>query len=189
MVKGRESGYRVIGCYQRLTAAACGGMDAGTMRDAFGLKALARFGPQAWDSLTGIRPRAASSTVPGRWALVSGQDVRQVQVAHGEAAELVAFARSGQVHRAAWADVRPMSPPPRAQDIPQGGSAAGDGDRVAVVIGLADAAERLGLTPEAMKKRRQRRPIGGEFTTADGRLAWTLADLLTWAADPAEGVA
>jgi hypothetical protein len=120
--------------------------------------------------------------VPGRWALVSGQDVRQVQVAHGEAAELVAFARSGQVHREAWAGVPPVS----VRDFPAGGPGGTPADvppeREAVVIGLADAAARLRMTPEGFRKARQRRPIGGEFRTADGRPGWTLDVLTAWAA-------
>jgi hypothetical protein len=184
MVKGRECGYRVIGCYQRLSASACGGMDAGVMRDAYGLKALARFGPQAWDSLTGIRPRAESSTVPGRWVLVSGQQVRSVQVPKVDPAGLMAFITSGTAYREAWAGVQPVPVPPAGGASPRGDGGAGRQDapeREAVVIGLADAAARLGMTPEGFRKARQRAPIGGEFRTADGRPAWTLADLTAWA--------
>jgi hypothetical protein len=175
MIKGRQVGYRFIGAYQRLTAAACGGLDAGVMRDAYGQKALARHSPQAWDSLTGIRPRPAPSEIPGRWLSVLGHAVRAVQVPYAEAPELLDFAASGT---SAGVPVSRVSASTPSQD--------GQGDRdtaprEAVVIGLAEAADRLRMTPEAIKKARQRSPIPGEFRALDGRPGWTLADLMAWA--------
>ena len=188
-VKGRECGYRLALGYQRLTAYAAGGMNAGILRDALGTKALSRAGPQAIDTLTGgLRPRPEMSQVPGRWVIVAGSDVRQIQVPFGKPDELLAFAASGRAHREAWQSV----PPVRASAPPAGGE---DGtetpappERVAVVIGLDEAAARLRMTREGFRKARQRKPIAGEFRTHDDRPAWTLADLLAWR-PAAEGVA
>jgi hypothetical protein len=214
MVKGRKVGYRVIGSYQRLTAAACGGLDAGVMRDAYGSKALARFGPQAWDALTGIRPRAESSAVPGRFVQVIGSDVRAVQVPRAEAAELVAFARSGTVGTPPpWAGPRgpvpPVSVPPEPGRYPRLVAVSGDGVAAVVrgpgglspasvppgvVVGLAAAAELLGMSLEAFRKARARRPITGELPPdAAGRPRWPAEVLTCWRASrpsaASEGVA
>jgi hypothetical protein len=213
MVKGRKVGYRVIGAYQRLTAAACGGIDAGVMRDAYGSKALARFGPQAWDALTGLRPRAESSAVPGRFVQVIGSDVRAVQVPYAEAAELVAFALSGTPGTPpSWAGPPPVPPvhvpPPGAGRYPRLVAVSGDGvaavvrgperlspasETPGVVVGLAAAAAALGMTLEAFRKARQRRPVPGELPPdVQGRPRWPLDALTAWrAARPsaAEGVA
>lgn len=192
MIKGRQVGYRVIGVYQRLSAAACGGVDAGVMRDAYGMKALARFGPQAWDSLTGIRPRAASSAVPGRWTVVLGVDVRSVQVPYAEADELLAFALSAPAPGSV--PVPPLRAPSpevaggmgRTLAAPERPSPASD--PAAVVIGLDAGASAAGLSVEAFRKARQRAPIPGEYRTDDGRPAWPRPELAAWlAARPRAG--
>lgn len=80
LLKARQVNMRVIGVYQRMTAEVVGGASDGTLRDMFGDKALARFSPQAWDSLVGTRPRPSSPHVQGRWIHVRGGLHRQVQV-------------------------------------------------------------------------------------------------------------
>ena len=191
LIKMREAGLRAYLGYQRLSAAACGGMNAGLMRDALHTKALARASAQAWDSLTGIRPRPEFTDHPGRWIVVQGSRVRAVQVAYAEADELLAFAASGRAHREAWANV----PPVRVGASPAGGE-GGTGtpetpERVAVVIGLDEAAARLRMTREGFRKARQRAggSLPGEFRTADGRPGWPLPELLAWRPAAAEGVA
>jgi hypothetical protein len=94
MIKGRQVRKRVIGVYQMLSHSACGGMDASVMRSSYGAKALSRYSHQQWDSLTGIRPRVASSAIEGRWVVVLGNHVRHVQVPLGSAEELCEFALS-----------------------------------------------------------------------------------------------
>jgi hypothetical protein len=192
LIKGRQVGYRAVGVYQRLSAAACGGIDAGVFRDCYGSKALARFGPQAWDTLTGIRPRAQSSAIEGRWTVVQGHTVRAVQVPFAEAPELAAFALSspvrGIVPPPAWAasakvsaivpgDMRhsaaPYGPADAGMTQPYGAPSPG------LVVGLAAAAEVLAMTPHGFKKARQRKPIDGELIEA-GRPAWQAADLAAW---------
>lgn len=173
MIKGRQVGYRVIGVYQRLSAAACGGIDAGTMRDAYGMKALSRFGPQAWDALTGLRPRPAASVVPGRWTVVLGGEVHQVQVPYAEAPELVEFVRSSPLFGMAPERPAPGPVPSPASD-PDAAVPGG------LVVGLAAAAAMLGMTVEGFRKARQRRPVPGELTADDGRPAWPAAELAAW---------
>jgi hypothetical protein len=177
LIKGRQVGYRVVGVYQRLSAAACGGIDAGVMRDAYGQKALARFGPQAWDALTGIRPRAASSAIPGRWVSVLGHDVRAVQVPYGEPDELVAFALSAPAPGAPVPGACASSP--QASVIVPAATAAPPGAFDGLVVGLDAAAEALAMTYHGFRKARQRRPIDGELTS-DGRPAWPVEALAAW---------
>lgn len=166
LIKQRQVGGRTIGVYQRMTAASCGGIDATVFRDAYGVKALSRFGPGAWDTLTGIRPRATPSNIPGRWTFVIEGRVRPIQVPYGEPAELCAFALSGRV-----------------RDIPTGEVVGQGQGHEGVVIGLQEAAERLRMKPEAFKKARQRKPITGEFRATGNRPGWHLADLLRWAGE------
>lgn len=82
----------VVGVWQRMTADATGG---GDLRDQFGNKLLARFGPQAWDALVGTRPRGVSSAVPGRVISVVGGLQRQVQVPFLTPEEALQLALSG----------------------------------------------------------------------------------------------
>jgi hypothetical protein len=209
LVKGRESGFRFVGSWQRLTAASCGGLNAGVLRDALGTKALSRFSPQAFDSLVGTRPRPMSSQIPGRWIVSTGEGVRSVQVPYAEAAELVAFALSGTPGTPApWAGppsvpAVPVSPP-SVGPYPRLVAVSGDGTAAVlpgpvrlspasappgVVVGLAAAADALGMTLEAFRKARQRRPIAGEMSPdAQGRPRWPLAALTAWrAARPSAG--
>lgn len=189
MIKGRQVNYRVIGVYQRLSAAACGGIDAGVMRDSYGTKALSRFSPQAWDTLTGIRPRASSSVIPGRWTVVLGHDVRAVQVPYAEPAELVAFARSspcpGVPVPPRVSDPRQGQPLFVPRDMRQAGgaaesaTAAQDDPAAGLVVGLDAAAEALSMSYHGFRKARQRRPVPGEVEH-QGRPAWPVAALAAW---------
>jgi hypothetical protein len=214
LIKGRECGFRFVGSWQRLTAASCGGVNAGVLRDAIGTKALSRFSVQAFDSLVGIRPVPPSSQIPGRWIVAAGQEVRQVQVPDAKAAELVEFAQSGApAAPPPWPSaggVPPVPVPPAVSERPRLVAVSGDGTAAVLpgagrpspaspppglVVGLAPAAEALGMTLEAFRKARYRRPVPGETTAPDGRPAWPLAALTAWraarpsATDDAEGVA
>jgi hypothetical protein len=193
LIKGRQVGYRVIGVYQRLSAAACGGIDAGVMRDAYGSKALARFSPQAWDALTGIRPRSHSSVIEGRWVLVQGNVVRAVQVPYGEPGELAAFALSAPVPGVVPVPVREAAFALAGANVPGdngagcattachygGRSGTASGTAPGLVVGLADAADVLAMTVHGFKKARQRKPIDGE-RIHEGRPAWRPSDLAAW---------
>lgn len=77
LLKARQVNIRLVAVYQRMTADACGG---GTFRDQYGLKLLSRFGPQAWDTIVGTRPRPSSSVIPGRAISVMGGIQRTVQI-------------------------------------------------------------------------------------------------------------
>ncbi|MFF4741276.1 helicase HerA domain-containing protein [Streptomyces sp. NPDC001262] len=78
LFKGRQADMNVISVYQRLTARAAGGTE---LRDQYGAKILARFSPQAWNSLVGTTPRPKSSRHNGRALVVIGGDQRQCQMA------------------------------------------------------------------------------------------------------------
>ncbi|WP_277816914.1 FtsK/SpoIIIE domain-containing protein, partial [Streptomyces sp. CT34] len=54
LFKGRQANMNIISVYQRLTARAAGGTE---LRDQYGAKILARFSPQAWNSLVATTPR------------------------------------------------------------------------------------------------------------------------------------
>src|SRR5205823_3569621 len=133
-------------------------------------------------ALTGITPRPAPSMVPGRWLHVAGYDVHAVQVPGAEAAELVAFALSGAPAEVpSWpGPVSPVPVPgagaapwPRLVAVGRDGTVApapGPGSpspapaRPGLIVGLTPAAEHLGMSFEAFRKARQRRPIPGEVT-------------------------
>jgi hypothetical protein len=196
MIKGRQVRKRVIGVYQMLSHSACGGIDASVMRSSYGAKALSRYSHQQWDSLTGIRPRVASSAIPGRWVVVLGNQVRHVQVPLGSPEELCEFAL-GSPHAVA------ASPPPLegarpqlAASAPRGvvhlvrapgadtfdsPSQSGPEDGPEDVEGRQAAAAYLGMNPETFRKARQNRPIEGEYRLADGRPAWSREALTRWA--------
>ncbi|MGA4844706.1 FtsK/SpoIIIE domain-containing protein [Streptomyces sp. G45] len=77
LFKGRQANMNVISVYQRLTARAAGGTE---LRDQYGAKILARFSPQAWNSLVGTTPRPKSSRHNGRAIVVIGGSERQCQM-------------------------------------------------------------------------------------------------------------
>jgi hypothetical protein len=196
MIKGRQVRKRVIGVYQMLSHAACGGIDASVMRSSYGAKALSRYSHQQWDSLTGIKPRVASSAHPGRWVVVLGNQIRHVQVPFGSPEELCEFALSSP-----HADTSP--PPPVEGAYPQpvpisprgvvqlvrtpeddtfaSPSTPGPENGTGDVEGRQAAATYLGMNPETFRKARQGRPIEGEYRLADGRPAWPREALERWA--------
>jgi hypothetical protein len=110
LVKSRQVNMNLISVYQRMAADACGG---GTFRDQYGLKLLSRFSPQAWDTLVGTRPRAASSAVQGRAIAVMGGLQRQVQLPFITVDDAMTLATSGPavtVTDNATQQVRPVTP-------------------------------------------------------------------------------
>ncbi|MCY0922346.1 hypothetical protein OS965_30010 [Streptomyces sp. H27-G5] len=78
LFKGRQADMNVVSVYQRMTARASGGTE---LRDQYGAKIMARFSPQAWNSLVGTTPRPKSSRHNGRALVVIGGDQRQCQMA------------------------------------------------------------------------------------------------------------
>ncbi|MET9956286.1 FtsK/SpoIIIE domain-containing protein [Streptomyces sp. NPDC006339] len=77
LFKARQADMNVVSVYQRLTARAAGGTE---LRDQYGAKILARFSPQAWNSLVGTTPRPKSSRHNGRAIVVIGGSERQCQM-------------------------------------------------------------------------------------------------------------
>lgn len=96
LLKGRQAGIHLVAVYQRMSAEACGG---GSYRDQYGLKLMSRFSPQAWDTLVGTRPRAASSAVQGRAISVMGGIQRNVQIPFVSVEDAMALVREGQSRR------------------------------------------------------------------------------------------
>lgn len=199
MIKGRQVRKRIIGVYQMLSHSACGGMDASVMRSSYGAKALSRYSHQQWDSLTGIRPRVASSAIPGRWVVVLGNSVRHIQVPLGSAEELCEFALSSPHLGTPPSPLVTVSRPQEEGTAPRGGlrlvrgSAEwiSDGspespepdDGTGDIIGRQAAATYLGMKPETFRKARQNRPVAGEYRLADGRPAWSRESLTQWRAE------
>ncbi len=203
MIKGRQVRMRVIGVYQMLSHSACGGIDASVMRSSYGAKALSRYSHQQWDSLTGIRPRVASSAIPGRWVVVLGNNVRHVQVPLGSAEELCEFAL-GSPHSAAAAAPPPppwvmterlqvelfsprgglhLVPAPADPALDDSPPAPEPDDGTGDIVGRQAAATFLGMNPETFRKARQNRAIAGEYRLADGRPAWPRESLTQWRAE------
>jgi hypothetical protein len=77
-VMARAVNMHMFGAWQILLVIAAGG-DA-QLRDQLGLKILSRFSPQAWDMLTGLRPREPSSSVPGRAVAVMDGERKRFQM-------------------------------------------------------------------------------------------------------------
>lgn len=89
LTMARQVNIRLIGMYQRMSAAVAGG---GDLRDQYGLKLLSRFSHQAWDSLVGTRPRGKSSAIPGRAISIMGAEHKTIQMAYCTPAQAVALA-------------------------------------------------------------------------------------------------
>ncbi|MGW4808067.1 FtsK/SpoIIIE domain-containing protein [Kitasatospora sp. NPDC004272] len=122
LFKGRQANMNVISVYQRLTARAAGGTE---LRDQYGAKILARFSPQAWNSLVATTPRPKSSRHNGRAIVVIGGSERTCQMVFVGEDEAREYALNGRrpVQSAAYVpiaerEVAAMSTPEAVEDIP-----------------------------------------------------------------------
>lgn len=93
LFKGRQANMNIISVYQRLTARAAGGTE---LRDQYGAKILARFSPQAWNSLVATTPRPKSSRHNGRAIVVIGGSERVCQLVFVGEDEARAYALNGR---------------------------------------------------------------------------------------------
>jgi hypothetical protein len=93
LFKGRQADMNVISVYQRLTARAAGGTE---LRDQYGAKILARFSPQAWNSLVATTPRPKSSRHNGRAVVVIGGSERVCQLVFVDDSEAREYALNGR---------------------------------------------------------------------------------------------
>lgn len=93
LFKGRQANMNIISVYQRLTARAAGGTE---LRDQYGAKILARFSPQAWNSLVATTPRPKSSRHNGRAIVVIGGSERVCQLVFVDEDEARAYALNGR---------------------------------------------------------------------------------------------
>ncbi|NXY94480.1 hypothetical protein HYE82_08755 [Streptomyces sp. BR123] len=93
LFKGRQANMNVISVYQRLTARAAGGTE---LRDQYGAKILARFSPQAWNSLVATTPRPKSSRHNGRAIVVIGGSERVCQLVFVDEDEARDYALNGR---------------------------------------------------------------------------------------------
>ncbi|WP_157855482.1 FtsK/SpoIIIE domain-containing protein [Kitasatospora purpeofusca] len=122
LFKGRQANMNVISVYQRLTARAAGGTE---LRDQYGAKILARFSPQAWNSLVATTPRPKSSRHNGRAIVVIGGSERTCQMVFVGEDEARAYALNGRepLRPAAYVPIaereaEAMSSPGDVEDIP-----------------------------------------------------------------------
>lgn len=137
LFKGRQANMNIISVYQRLTARAAGGTE---LRDQYGAKILARFSPQAWNSLVATTPRPKSSRHNGRAIVVIGGSERVCQLVFVEEDEARAYGLNGR---------DPVAPAPyvsiaqrEADALPEGVSMVGAGvsvpsDELGSVHGLS----------------------------------------------------
>ncbi|MFD0353648.1 FtsK/SpoIIIE domain-containing protein [Streptomyces sp. NPDC127110] len=93
LFKGRQANMNIISVYQRLTARAAGGTE---LRDQYGAKILARFSPQAWNSLVATTPRPKSSRHNGRAIVVIGGSERVCQLVFVDEDEAREYALNGR---------------------------------------------------------------------------------------------
>lgn len=93
LFKGRQANMNIISVYQRLTARAAGGTE---LRDQYGAKILARFSPQAWNSLVATTPRPKSSRHNGRAVVVIGGSERVCQLVFVDEREAREYALNGR---------------------------------------------------------------------------------------------
>jgi hypothetical protein len=190
LLLGREIGYHFISVYQKLTANSLGGSgaDPTLMRDQYGMKALARYSWQEWDSLTGIKPRWTTERNPGRWHVVLGGDVAPVQVpfAEGKLGELVAYLKSGITD---LTDETDDESDISGHDRQDGGAANAQVSQVSsvkcqepgVVRGNVAAAKFVGMSNTAFRNTRRSRAIPGQWV--EGRTpCYTEQALREWRA-------
>lgn len=140
------------------------------LRDSFGVRLLAGYTPQQYKFLVDISPMQRSQKPRGRFLLFSGGELTWLQLVHGSEAELYDYAMAGR-----------EGVPVPVLEAPDLGAmpAPGTGDTGPVIVGLAAAAEHLGMELEAFRKARQRRPVEGE-ETRQGRPVWSAAALTEW---------
>ncbi len=130
---GRAFSCHLVAVGQRLDSRATGGNG---LRDSFGLRGLAGYGPQQWRMLGPGGKMPPAQRPRGRWLYLTGDDTAWVQNIHPQPGELKAWAC-------------PMSHVPKNAQVnaPHG---------TTWVVGLDAAAAHAGLTLEAFRKRRQR---------------------------------
>lgn len=165
LLKGRAVNINLIGVYQRMDVASCGG---GAYRDQYGLKLLSRHSPAAWDSLVATRPRVAASTVPGRAVAILGDRHRTVQLPFVTVEEALAFATSGP----------PVTVTPAGDPSPQvAPPGRGDVTDPTPRFTLADAARQdwCPVTYDALRQRASRGRAAGTWPDGD---RWTRGELL-----------
>lgn len=91
---GREFGLHDFVITQRMSARVFNGN--ADIRECFGIRCLARYSPQTKQMLVGnIKPFPRKSSVPGRWVIVTGDDVVVVQVPLITGEEAREFASGG----------------------------------------------------------------------------------------------
>lgn len=164
LLKGRQVNINIVGVYQRMSAEASGG---GTYRDQYGLKLLSRFGPAAWDTLVGTRPRGVSSVIPGRAIAILGGLHRTVQLPYITVDEALALATSGPV-TAPVSDPSPQVPAPAGRDV-----TADQEPR----YGLAEASREpwCPVSYDALRQRASRGRAAGTWPAGE---RWTRTEIL-----------
>jgi hypothetical protein len=148
----------VVVAGQRLDYAVLGGM-----LGSFGVRMLAGYQQQDYARLVGQTPFLRSQKPRGRFLLYEGGELTWLQLVFGEPE--------------AWRDyaLAALRGPQGAADLAaKAGTGTGD------IVGLAAGAAFLGMSFEAFKRARFRRPVPGETTAPSGQPAWTGEVLTAW---------
>lgn len=173
---GRQVSCHCVMVGQRLDDRATGGIG---LRSAIGFVGMAGYRQKEWDLLIGTRPMPRAQKPKGRWIYDDHDDQTWVQnicasrdpVEAGVIIREYAMAGRGPVR-----DGCPDSASPGITREPRTDIDA------RWVVGLAAAADHLGLSPAAFEKRRQRAggTVPGESRRGN-QPAWIQTDLTRWA--------
>lgn len=169
---GRAVRVNLIAVAQQLSARAIGG---GESRENLGTRALARATDRSWAMLAPqITPIPPRSRIPGRWHVVTGDDVAEVQVA---------YATDQQARSYASAGVMSQSQPPAIQ-APDREKHLGHVATAATPVGLREALPQLpgpGMSLAALRKARERDPrFPPPLGEVNGAAVYDLEQLAGW---------
>lgn len=160
---GREFGIHDLCIAQRFSARIFNGN--GDQRECFGIRCATRFTPQTKKMLFGdMKPFPASPTKPGRWVVVAGEEVVEIQVPWCTDEELRELAsggvrsrdKSGEIHSTQDERLSPESTQPvrlaRVIELPAAPV------RTASLASLAAQLARYGVTRKILENERARDP-------------------------------
>lgn len=171
---GRAVRVNLIAIAQQLSARAIGG---GESRENLGTRALARATDRSWAMLAPqITPIPPRSRIPGRWHVVTGDDVAEVQVAFATDQEARAYARAGVVSQSQPPAIQGPDREKRLGHVAPGATPVGLREALPLLPGLE-------MSLAAIRKARERdprfpQPLGG----VNGAAVYDLAELARWKA-------
>jgi hypothetical protein len=169
---GRAAKVHLLAVAQQLSARAVGGGEA---RENFSVRCLARFSSNSWKMLAPQASMPVPSRVRGRWHVVVGSEVQEVQVAYlrpVEARQLASVpGRANPLDR------------PLTRNVPGDGAPTGDSPPALLSISDALAEGLLVGSKDMIKKRLLRDPNRPQPVGKRGRqtLLYAREDLVSWA--------